>query len=45
MQITMDKIGRIIIPKVLRDHLGLQPGCRLDVEECLEGLVLKGGSK
>jgi len=41
MQITMDKFRRIIIPKVLRDHLGLQPGCRLDLEESLEGLVLK----
>lgn len=41
MQITMDKFGRIIIPKVLRDHLGFEPGCRLDLEESLEGLVLK----
>ncbi|MDT5266451.1 MAG: hypothetical protein QOI90_3077 [Mycobacterium sp.] len=26
MRATIDKAGRLVIPKQLRDHLGLQPG-------------------
>lgn len=28
---TIDKAGRIVIPKALRDAMGLKPGTRLDV--------------
>ncbi len=30
MRITMDRVGRIVIPKGLRDQLGLQPDDELD---------------
>ena len=30
MQITLDKFGRILLPKVLRDDAGLQPGSVLE---------------
>ena len=33
MQTTVDKFGRIIIPKKIRDHLGLEPGTSVEIEE------------
>ena len=30
MKVTMDKVGRIVIPKGLRDQLGLRPDEELD---------------
>ena len=30
MRVTMDRVGRIVIPKGLRDQLGLQPDEELD---------------
>ena len=33
MQTTIDAAGRIVIPKALRDRLGLTPGEALDVRE------------
>ena len=33
MQATLDKFGRIVIPKRVRDDLGLEPGSVLKVEE------------
>lgn len=32
MEATLDKFGRIVIPKRVRDDLGLDPGTVLDVE-------------
>ena len=40
MQITVDKFGRIIIPKEVRDHLGLKPGSSIEIEEEQDRLVL-----
>jgi AbrB family looped-hinge helix DNA binding protein len=31
MQTTIDSVGRIVVPKALRDALGLQPGATVDV--------------
>lgn len=31
MEATVDKVGRIVIPKPLRDALGLQPGSKVDL--------------
>ena len=33
METTLDRFGRVVIPKSVRDHLGLCPGTVLIVEE------------
>jgi AbrB family looped-hinge helix DNA binding protein len=38
MRATIDKAGRLVIPKPLRDHLGLRPG---EVEVTADGAVLR----
>jgi AbrB family looped-hinge helix DNA binding protein len=40
MQATLDKFGRIVIPKRVRDDLGLEPGSVLKVEERGEDILL-----
>ena len=41
MTLTMDKAGRVILPKPLRERLGLHAGSNLEVVETAEGIVLK----
>jgi AbrB family looped-hinge helix DNA binding protein len=41
MTLKMDKAGRVILPKPLRDRLGLHEGSDLEVEETPEGVMLK----
>lgn len=41
MEAKLDKFGRIVIPKKVRDDLGLQPGDRLDIREGEGGILLK----
>jgi AbrB family looped-hinge helix DNA binding protein len=38
MRATIDKAGRLVIPKQLRDHLGLRPG---EVEVSADGAALR----
>jgi AbrB family looped-hinge helix DNA binding protein len=38
MRATIDKAGRLVIPKPLRDHLGLGPG---EVEVTTDGAALR----
>ncbi len=38
MRATIDKAGRLVIPKALRDSLGLRPG---EVEVTADGAALK----
>lgn len=38
MQATIDKAGRLVIPKAVRDHLGLRPGV---VEVVVDGAALR----
>jgi AbrB family looped-hinge helix DNA binding protein len=38
MRATIDKAGRLVIPKPLRDHLGLRPG---NVEVTADGAGLR----
>lgn len=33
METTLDKFGRIVIPKRVRDDLGLKPGAALKIEQ------------
>jgi len=41
MEATLDKFGRILIPKRVRDDLGLSPGAVLKSEERAKEIVLK----
>lgn len=41
MTLRMDKAGRVVLLKALRDRLGLREGSDLEVEETAEGIVLK----
>jgi len=41
MTLKMDKAGRVILPKPLRDRLGLQAGSDLEIQETPEGIVLR----
>ncbi len=38
MRATIDKAGRLVIPKQLREHLGLRPG---EVEVTADGAALR----
>lgn len=38
MEATVDEVGRIVVPEVLRDGLRLTPGTKVDVSECGDGL-------
>jgi AbrB family looped-hinge helix DNA binding protein len=41
MTLKMDKAGRVILPKPVRDRLGLREGSDIEIEETPEGLMLK----
>ena len=40
METSLDSVGRIVIPKALRDALGLQPGSTIDISRYGAGLQL-----
>jgi len=40
MKTTMDSVGRIVVPKPLRDALGLTPGSTVDISRHGAGLQL-----
>jgi AbrB family looped-hinge helix DNA binding protein len=41
MKISMDKAGRIIVPKPLRKRLGLEPGIELELLDQPGGVLLR----
>jgi AbrB family looped-hinge helix DNA binding protein len=41
METTVDKFGRIVIPRRVRERLGLNPGTKLGMELVRDQLVLK----
>ena len=41
MQLVLDKFGRMVLPKAIRDDFGLEPGDLLDVEEQQECIVIR----
>jgi len=41
MTLKVDKAGRVILPKPIRDRLGLHAGSELEVEETPEGIMLR----
>ncbi|MCB0983780.1 MAG: AbrB/MazE/SpoVT family DNA-binding domain-containing protein [Ilumatobacteraceae bacterium] len=38
MEATIDSVGRIVVPKALRDRLGLAPGSVVDITQYGDGL-------
>lgn len=40
METTIDSAGRIVVPKALRDGLGLTPGTRVDISAYGTGLTI-----
>jgi AbrB family looped-hinge helix DNA binding protein len=40
MEVTVDAVGRIVVPKPLRDALGLVPGSTVDISRYGAGLQL-----
>jgi AbrB family looped-hinge helix DNA binding protein len=44
MKVILDSVGRLMVPKALRDALGLLPGSTVDISQYGGGLqVLPGG--
>lgn len=41
MRLTIDKSGRIVVPKRLRERLGLKPEAQLEVIEQLDGILIR----
>jgi AbrB family looped-hinge helix DNA binding protein len=41
MELKIDKAGRIVVPKPLRDRLGFKPDTELEAIEQPEGVLLK----
>jgi len=41
MDVKLDKSGQIVVPKVLRDRLGLKPNMALEVHEQADGVLLR----
>ena len=41
MEATLDRFGRVLIPKRVRDHLGLTPGAILRIEEVGQEILLR----
>jgi len=40
METTIDSAGRLVVPKALRDRLGLLPGSKVDVSQYGVGLQI-----
>jgi AbrB family looped-hinge helix DNA binding protein len=45
MEVTIDSGGRIVIPKQLRDELGLHPGSTVDISRYGDGAHLSPGGR
>ena len=45
MRTTIDSAGRLVVPKVLRDRLGLKPGSAVDVSPYGAGLQMVAVSR
>lgn len=41
MQLTLDRFGRMVLPKSIRDDFGLQSGDILEAEETRDTIVLR----
>jgi len=41
MNVKLDRSGRIVVPKLLRDRFGLKPDMVLEVQEQADGVFLR----
>lgn len=41
MQLTLDRFGRMVLPKAIRDDFGLRSGDVLEAEETKDAIVLR----
>jgi len=41
MKTTVDRFGRVAVPKEIRDRLGLRPGVELEIDEKENEVILK----
>jgi len=41
MQATIDRFGRIVLPKKLRDDFNLEPGSQIQIEESGQEIILR----
>jgi AbrB family looped-hinge helix DNA binding protein len=41
METTLDKFGRVVIPKRVRDDLGLKPGAVLKIEQADQRILME----
>ena len=41
MKTTMDRFGRIVVPKQLRDRHGLRPGSEVEIEDGANEITLR----
>ena len=41
MEVLIDNFGRILIPQILRKHIGLKSGSVLEIEESGNKIILK----
>jgi AbrB family looped-hinge helix DNA binding protein len=41
MKTTIDRFGRLVVPKTIRERLGLRPGDEIEIEEQDNRIVLK----
>ena len=41
MRTTVDRFGRIVVPKELRDRHGLLPGSEVEIEDSAETITLR----
>ncbi|PIP69484.1 MAG: AbrB family transcriptional regulator [Nitrospirae bacterium CG22_combo_CG10-13_8_21_14_all_44_11] len=41
MKATIDRFGRVVVPKDMRDRLGLRPGAELNIEAHNKEIVIK----
>lgn len=41
MRTTLDRFGRVVVPKDIRDRLGLRPGVEIEIDEKDNEVILK----
>lgn len=45
MEATIDSVGRVVLPKALRDALGLIPGSKVDISAYGSGVQVTPGGR